>query len=238
VAMTSRGSGVLGDMLAELRPNLISVVVVNLMLGFMVQGIDNAAHIGGLAGGLALGWLVGRHSLETIPSPRVTLIPIVLTAGLATAAVVSLGWRQDILTELGRVAEHINKAEDAFRSSWADVEAGRQQAADVAADVERTVFPFIRDAQGRADEILRVATARAADAPRDSDARVAHGEAPAGVRTALTLASAWKVCLAEYAAAWQLRVAGLREHDARRVAEGDERAEAAIREMSRALAGR
>src|SRR6185295_6538417 len=41
VAMTSRGSGVLGDMLAELRPNLISVVVVNLMLGFMVQGIDN-----------------------------------------------------------------------------------------------------------------------------------------------------------------------------------------------------
>jgi rhomboid protease GluP len=105
VAMTSRGSGVLGDMLAELRPNLILVVVVNLMLGFLVQGIDNAAHIGGLAGGLALGWLVGRHSLEAIPSPRVTLIPIVLTAGLATAAVLSLGRRQDILTE--RVHERV-----------------------------------------------------------------------------------------------------------------------------------
>ena len=64
VAMTSRGSGGLGEMVAELRPNLISVVVANLILGFLVQGVDNAAHIGGLAGGLVLGWLVGRHSLE------------------------------------------------------------------------------------------------------------------------------------------------------------------------------
>ena len=75
VAMTSRGRGGLGEMVAELRPNLISIVVANLFLGFLMQGVDNAAHIGGLAGGLVLGWLVGRHSLDATPSPRLTADP-------------------------------------------------------------------------------------------------------------------------------------------------------------------
>jgi len=94
VAMTSRGRGGIGEMLAELRPNLVSIVLTNLILGFLVSGIDNAAHIGGLAGGLVFGWLVGRHSLDATPSPRRTLIPIAMTAGLAAASILAVGWRQ------------------------------------------------------------------------------------------------------------------------------------------------
>jgi rhomboid protease GluP len=216
VAMTSRGRCGIGETLAELRPNLVSIVATNLFLGFLVPAIDNAAHIGGLASGLVLGWFVGRHSLDSTPPPRLTLIPIVLTAGIAAATVASLGWRNDVLTEMGRVAARINEAEDAFRAARAGIDAGRRRAADVAADVERTVFPFIGEAQRRADEVLHAAP---------------------DVRTTLTLEQAWKSCLAEYDYAWRLRVSGLRDGDPRRVAEGDERADEAIRNMSKTLAG-
>ena len=126
VAMTSRGRGGLGEMLAELRPNLISIVVANLFLGFLMQGVDNAAHIGGLAGGLVLGWLVGRHSLDATPSPRLTLIPIVMTAAIAAAAVLSVGARQDVRAEAARVGMQIDRAEAAFRVARADIAAGKR----------------------------------------------------------------------------------------------------------------
>jgi rhomboid protease GluP len=38
--------------------NLVSVVVINLIIGFTVPNIDNAAHIGGLVVGLVIGWVL------------------------------------------------------------------------------------------------------------------------------------------------------------------------------------
>ena len=37
-----------------IKTNLIPVIVLNLMLGFLMDGIDNWAHIGGLIGGLLI----------------------------------------------------------------------------------------------------------------------------------------------------------------------------------------
>jgi membrane associated rhomboid family serine protease len=215
VAMTSRGSGGLGEMVAELRPNLVSIVVANLFLGFLMQGVDNAAHIGGLAGGLVLGWLVGRHSLDTTPSPRLTVIPIVMTAAIAAAAVFSLSARQDLRAEAARVGMQIDRVEAAYRVARRDIEARRRTPADMAAEAERTVLPLIHDAQGRADEMLRAATASAR----------------------LSQAYRWEACLDRYDYAWRRRVAGLRDGDAARVADGDARAAAALRDVSRILAG-
>ena len=209
VAMTSRGRGSLGEMVAELRPKLILIVVVNLILGVLVQGIDNAAHIGGLAGGLVLGWLVGRHSLDATPSPRLTVIPIVMTAAIAAAAVLSVGGRQDVRGEVTRVGMQIDRAEAAFQAARTDIEAGRRTPADVAAEAERTVLPLIHDAQGRADELMRAA---------------------------MSQAHRWEVCLARYDDAWRRRVTGLRDGDAASVADGDARAAAAIRDISEMLA--
>jgi hypothetical protein len=45
------------------------------------------------------------------------------------------------------------------------------------------------------------------------------------------------VCLARYDNAWRRRVAGLRAGDAAGVADGDARAAATIREVSKILAG-
>jgi membrane associated rhomboid family serine protease len=214
VAMTSRGSGGLGEMVAELRPNLISIVVANLFLGFLMQGVDNAAHIGGLAGGLALGWLVGRHSLDATPSPWLIVIPIVMTAAIAAAAILFVGARQDVRGEVTRVGMQIDRAEAAYRVARRDIEARRRTPADVAAEAERTVLPLIHDAQGRADELLRAA---AASAKRSQ-------------------VFAWEGYLARYDYAWRLRVTGLRDGDAGRVAEGDTRASNAIRDISQMLA--
>ena len=216
VAMTSRGSGGLGQMVAELRPNLISIVVANLFLGFLMQGVDNAAHIGGLAGGLVLGWLVGRHSLDATPSPRLTVIPIVMTAAIAAAAVLSVGAREDLRAEAVRVGMQIDRVEAAYRVARRDIEARRRTPADVAAEAERTVLPLIHDAQGRADELLRAATASAR----------------------LWQAHRWEVCLARYDYAWRRRVTGLRDGDAASLADGDSRAAAAIRDFSLILARR
>jgi len=237
VAMTSRGRGGLGEMVAELRPNLISIVVANLFLGFLMQGVDNAAHIGGLAGGLVLGWLVGRHSLDATPSPRLTVIPIVMTAAIAAAAVLSVGARQDLRAEAARVGMQIDRAEAAFRVARADIAAGKRTRADVADEAETTVLALIHDGQGRADDMLRAAMAQVSAVGADRDGLIEDSKVPPGVRARKLETHRWAVCLARYDDAWRRRVAGLRAGDAAGVADGDARAAATIREVSKILAG-
>ena len=49
-----------------LKSQIIPLIVLNLMLGFMVSGVDNAAHIGGLIGGAFATMAVGlKHKTST-----------------------------------------------------------------------------------------------------------------------------------------------------------------------------
>jgi rhomboid protease GluP len=86
-----RGAGHrLGAMLGELRGSLVTFVIYNAIAGVVLPQIDNAAHAGGLAGGLALGWFVGRHSLQARPAASRTLLPIALTVLLAAGEMYGL----------------------------------------------------------------------------------------------------------------------------------------------------
>ena len=44
---------------ATIRSSVLPVIIVNLVIGFLSSGIDNAAHIGGLVGGILVSMLVG-----------------------------------------------------------------------------------------------------------------------------------------------------------------------------------
>ena len=42
-----------------IKTQIIPVIVLNILLGFMVSGVDNAAHIGGLIGGYLASMAIG-----------------------------------------------------------------------------------------------------------------------------------------------------------------------------------
>jgi rhomboid protease GluP len=60
---------------------IIPVIIINLVIGFISPGISNAAHIGGLIGGIAVSFMLGINDKEDKKS-RITgtIITIVLTA--------------------------------------------------------------------------------------------------------------------------------------------------------------
>jgi rhomboid protease GluP len=58
--------GLLGEISRQQLGSLISIIMINLFIGFSSGGlIDNFAHMGGLAGGLLVGWLLApRFELD------------------------------------------------------------------------------------------------------------------------------------------------------------------------------
>ena len=67
---------VLGDVGRQYRSGLALIVLINLAFGFFVPGIDNWAHLGGLGGGLVLGFALSPNyrdevlGEETAEAPR------------------------------------------------------------------------------------------------------------------------------------------------------------------------
>ena len=64
-----------------LKSQIIPVIIINLIIGFFSSGIDNAAHIGGLIGGIIFSMLVGLNK-KTNNSSRVNeiIIPLIFLA--------------------------------------------------------------------------------------------------------------------------------------------------------------
>ncbi len=67
---------------------LIQAVVINIGLGFAIQGVDNAAHVGGLLGGVVLGFIMAVAPAAT--SAGATLVRFGAAAALVAACVGTL----------------------------------------------------------------------------------------------------------------------------------------------------
>ena len=71
----------------SIRKSILPVIAINLVIGFMSNGIDNAAHIGGLIGGILLSMLVGvpgkSSKRDNINGIILTIIYIVFISYLA-----------------------------------------------------------------------------------------------------------------------------------------------------------
>ena len=48
-----------------IKTNILPIIIANLMIGFIVPGIDNAAHIGGLIGGTLITMALGVENKST-----------------------------------------------------------------------------------------------------------------------------------------------------------------------------
>jgi len=72
------------------RSSALVFIAYNLFNGFAHAGIDNAAHIGGLAGGLCMGWWLARPLyVESRQSPAPRLLACALAG---TAILVAVSW--------------------------------------------------------------------------------------------------------------------------------------------------
>ena len=204
----------LGAMLAELRGGLISFVAYNALAGAVLPQVDNAAHFGGLAGGIVVGWLVGRRSLQAPPRLVHTVLPIALTAALAAWEIHRLAGAPDVrVAHVGYTAA-ASDADAAFASALGDVRAGRRTPASLAAEIERDVLPSLQARQKQADAFVREAFARVNLAERrDAYGRMMDWRHLPGFRHDLLVATSWAAMLARREEAWRLRIRALRENE-------------------------
>lgn len=71
-----------------IHKGLIQAVVINVGMGFMIKGVDNAAHVGGLLGGVALGIVMAAAPRAV--GPRATLVRYLAAAALVGVCVGTL----------------------------------------------------------------------------------------------------------------------------------------------------
>lgn len=71
-----------------INKGLIQAIAINVGMGFAIKGVDNAAHVGGLIGGLAVGIVMAIAPAAV--DPRATLVRFVATAALTAGCVGAL----------------------------------------------------------------------------------------------------------------------------------------------------
>lgn len=115
---------------ANQRTSAAVFVFYNLLYGFGHQGIDNACHVGGLLGGLAMGWLLAQplDPVARREQPRRLAVATALGAATLLALVWALSRRP-----------HLSQAEIAFRVDVQSISADETRAQDRARELEQTL---------------------------------------------------------------------------------------------------
>ena len=118
-------------------------LVAAVLAGFLIPGIDNAAHIGGLLGGAAIGWLPGGR-------PRVAAVLALGATVFAALAAMPEHWAGDYRAQqrfaavYSRFVENDRQANAEIQRLLSDLRAGRDAAA-VAGEFDRAVTARLRE---------------------------------------------------------------------------------------------
>ena len=63
-----------------IKSQIIPLIVLNLFLGFILSGVDNAAHIGGLIGGILVSMMAGvKYKSSTMEKVNGLILTIIFT---------------------------------------------------------------------------------------------------------------------------------------------------------------
>jgi rhomboid protease GluP len=137
--------------LNHLRISTSSFVVYSLFYGFVQSGIDNAAHVGGLAGGFVMGLILARplHGARRAhPQWRRAALALLLAAvTLPTAALytpdTSRVYRQarELQKEIDAFGAEEKRLQAAFMSIAGESRAGKVDSATAAARLSKELLP-------------------------------------------------------------------------------------------------
>lgn len=197
---TRGGHRVPAGVIRAQRNGLLGFIAYSVIFGFIVPGIDNAAHLGGLATGFGLGWLLARPAGAPASPSRDRaglLAATLLAAGLAVAG-----------AQLARYSAAHHAAEQAYLLEWRQVV---QAEPDIVARMNE-VMSAARDGRLGDRQVVSWLEGRGIPFYRDAARRLAQRTLPRGSPLADDQQRALDFVRAR-AAGLELLAAGIREND-------------------------
>jgi hypothetical protein len=145
------------NVMRELRAGLFAFLVYNVVFALFTTGIDLAAHAGGFAGGLVVGWLVARDAITRRPPLVRLVLPVMLTMALAALQAERMRAHADVLAESLAFSATDTRHLAQFDVVWNAVASSRMRREAAAALVERSVLPDVQAARDRCETLRRAA---------------------------------------------------------------------------------
>lgn len=148
--------------LVPLRNSMLSFVGLNVVFGFLVPGIDNAAHLGGLAAGIGCGLLLSHPLTTEGVSRRWLRNTILLVVGMAIPTGVFRLLPEppaDLRAELQRLSELEERLDNQFNDLVRRSRGENFSNAEIAREIENKFLPELTAAKTRF-ESLRISPSR------------------------------------------------------------------------------
>jgi rhomboid protease GluP len=153
------GHRIPGEVIRAQRASIVGFIAFSVVFGVTVPGIDNAAHLGGLASGFVMGWLLARP-LGAPSSARVARGGIVLAAVFSCAIVPAGIWaagraasghvdEQAFLREWNWYSSEEPRVLSGMKEAMAAAREGELGDAGLVDALERRTIPFYREALER-----------------------------------------------------------------------------------------
>jgi hypothetical protein len=131
------------EVLAEYRKSTLAFLLYNVVFGFIAQGIDMAAHMGGLAVGFVCGLILSQPlgSVRTVHPLRILLVAVGSPALAALLLTTAVGDVTDFSEEMRHFADTEKQVLDQVHTAARKVEQGQMSAEDFANALEQKAIP-------------------------------------------------------------------------------------------------